>query len=196
MMPSTELHLPRLRSKPDRLLVIDIENKPGTYGPGDFTHGKVTALGAMFTTETDAVGWVLHRDRPKQMRRAAAAFASLWEQADVIVGHNIRRHDIDLLRGLYTGLGLPLLPTRRTIDTYHDTPKIRGLSRSLENLAARWGCPEQKIHLSEFDWESAYDGIEWAEQKMHARVTSDVRINAWLLGELHRRNLLRKSGGS
>lgn len=173
-----------------RLLCFDIENKPGTYGGMDYTHGKVTALGAQFLDEEEATGWVIRRSQAAQPARAAKQFRVMWEQADVVLGHNIRGHDIKLLNGFYTSLDLPLLPERRTIDTYRDQPKIRGLSRSLENLCDRWGCPEKKLGLSEYDWEQAYDGVPWAVEKMLARVTSDVRINIWLYHELRRRELL------
>jgi hypothetical protein len=124
------------------------------------------------------------------MKRAAIEFGTWWEKADVVLGHNIRRHDISLLNGFYTSLDLPLLPKKRSIDTYLDQPKMRGLSRSLENLCARWGCPEEKVHMPEHVWEEAYDGVPWAVDKMYQRVTSDVRINIWLYHELRRRALL------
>src|SRR6266498_2646497 len=143
-----------------RILCFDIENKPGTYGPGDFTHGKVTAIGAKFFDEPKRKvdGWVIRRDDLTQSTQCAVDFLTMWEQADIVIGHNIRGHDIRLLNGFYTSLDLPLLSRRRTVDTYHDQPKMAGLSRSLENLCARWGCPEKKVSLSEYDWEQAYDG--------------------------------------
>jgi hypothetical protein len=174
-----------------RILAFDLENKPGTYGPGDFTHGKVTALGAQFVDEDECHGWVLKRDKPAQMKKCVREFRDLWNDADIVLGHNIRRHDVRLLNGLCTSLNLPLLPERRMIDTYSDQPKMSGLSRSLENLCDRWDCPEAKLHLSEADWEAAYDGRPEGEQKMLDRVTSDVRISIWLYRELLRRQLLR-----
>lgn len=181
----------KLRKTRDlRVLCFDIENKPGTYGGGDFTHGKVTALGAQFLDEKVVGGWVIQRADPDQPTQCAEDFRSMWEQADVVMGHNIRGHDIKLLAGFYTSLDLPLLSERRTIDTYRDQPKMAGISRSLENLCDRWGCPEKKMSLSEYDWEAAYDGVPWGVEKMLARVTSDVRINIWLYHELRRRNLL------
>ena len=68
---------------------------------------------------------------------------------------------------------------------------MAGLSGALETLAARWGCPIQKLHLSEYDWERAYDGIPEGVALMKRRVVSDVRVNVWLYGELIERELLR-----
>lgn len=173
-----------------RGLVIDIENKPGTFGGGDFTHSKVTAFAGMFLDRKRPRAWVCQRDDFNGMRRDAEEFRALWARAHFIVGHNVRRHDRKLLDGHYTMLDLPLLPKRRIVDTYHDQPRMSGLSRSLENLAARWGCPIQKLHLSEQAWELAYDGVPEYVEVMRRRVTTDVQINAWLFHELVRRNLL------
>lgn len=176
--------------RPLRILCFDLENKPGTYGPGDFTHGKVTALAAQFLTESEPVCWALRRARPKEMRRQALAFAKLWEQSDVVMGHYIRRHDIKLLQGMMDMLALPRLPDRRVIDTCVDMAKSAGYSKSLENQCARWGCPWEKVNMTEYDWEQAYDGIPWAVEKMKRRCTTDVRMNVWLYGEQRRRGLL------
>lgn len=173
---------------------FDIENKPGTYGPGDYTHPKVTAIGFQFLDSEDGLAWCLDRDDVQGMREGAEEFRSLWDQADFLIAHNGRRHDIRILDGLYGGLGLPLLERKRLVDTYMDQPKMQGFSRSLENLADRWGCPEQKLRLSEFDWEQAYDGVPEGVEKMRERVLSDVRINIWLYHELKERGLLNVGG--
>ena len=179
--------------RPLSILCFDIENLPGTYGPGDWTHPKVTAIAGQFVGDPPPRAWVLDRRNREQMTQCAISFAELWGEADRVMGHNIRRHDIKILGGLYTDLGLPLLPKKRMIDTYLDQPKMQGVSRSLENLADRWDCPIKKLHLSEYAWQMAYDGIpEYAEQ-MRARVTSDVQINLWLFEELLRRELLSVS---
>jgi len=173
-----------------RGLSADVENKPGTYGPGDYTHPKVTAIGALFLDRKRPRAWVLDRRDPAAMVADCVAFREVWAEADFVVGHNFRRHDLKLLDGLYTSLELELLPRKRIVDTYLDQPRMQGLSRSLENLADRWGSPVEKLHLSELDWERAYDGIPDALAKMRRRVTTDVQINAWLYRELVARELL------
>lgn len=176
---------------PRRGLCFDIENKPGTFGPGDYTHPKVTAIGCAFLDDDEVLAWCLDRDDLAGMRQGAEEFRIIWNSADFVVGHNIRRHDRKILDGLYTALELPLLAPRRMVDTYLDQPKMAGMSRSLENLAARWGCPIQKMGLSEYDWERAYDGVDEGVELMRRRVTSDVQINIWLFHELVERGLLR-----
>lgn len=180
----------RLSTRPLRGLCFDIENKPGTYGGGDYTHPKVTAIGWQFLDERRVHSVALDRDNHGAVVVACEVFREAWDQADFVVGHNIKRHDRKILDGLYASLGIPLLSTRRMVDTYLDQPKMAGFSRSLENLATRWLCPERKISLSEYDWEQAYDGVPEAVGLMRKRVESDVRISIWLYHELRRRELL------
>lgn len=182
---------PRARSG----LVVDIENKPGTYGPGDYTHPKITAVGWGWVQKghprkPHTVGRTLQRDDPAGMVSVAEELRGIWERADFIVGHNFRRHDRKILDGWYMALGLPLLAPKRIVDTYLDQPKLQGLSRSLENQSARWGCPISKPHLEEHVWEAAYDGVPWAVDVMNRRVQADVAINRWLYLELVRRGYL------
>lgn len=174
-----------------RGLAFDVENKPGTYGPGDYTHPKVTAIGWQFLDEKRAHSVVLQRDNAASTVASCEVFREAWDQADFVVGHNIRRHDRKILDGLFTALGIPMLSHRRMVDTYLDQPKMEGLSRSLENLAARWGCPEKKLPLSEYDWERAYDGVPEGVSIMRKRVESDVRISIWLYRELLARGLFK-----
>lgn len=172
-------------------LAYDIENKPGTYGPGDYTHPKVTAIGCRFLDGKQGWAWCFRRDDVEKCRAQAEEFRGFWDKADFVLGHNIRRHDQKILDGLYTSLDLPLLDRKRQVDTYLDMPKMQGLSRSLENLSERWACPVKKLHLSEYDWERAYDGIPEAVELMRQRVLSDVDISIWLYEELLSRGLLR-----
>lgn len=183
-------------SRPLTGIVFDVENMPGTYGPGDYTHPKMTALGWAPALDMghplhpNIEGRLIIRTDKGQMRAVAEEFRQVWEEADFVVGHNIRRHDIKLIDGFYYSLDLPLLSRKRLVDTYLDQPKLEGLSRSLENLTSRWGCPIKKPHLEEHVWEAAYDGIPWAQERMHKRVMADVAINRWLYFQLVDRGLL------
>lgn len=175
-----------------RGLVFDIENKPGTYGPGDYTHGKVTAIACRWLDEPDVETrcWTFNRRSIRNTRAGARAFANQWAKADYVIGHHIRAHDKKLIDGFMTTLDLPLLHHRRMVDTYRDQPKVSGYSRSLENLCERWGCPLTKVNMPEHVWEKAYDGIPEFVELMRLRCVTDVEMNEWLLAELIRRDLL------
>ncbi len=173
-----------------RILCWDIENKPGTYGPGDYTHPKVTAIAAQFLDEDRVFSWCFERDKPGRMSDDMDQFRSMWVEADAVMGHNIRRHDMRITNGMFVAAGKPPLPERVKIDTYADAIKTAGFSRSLENLCARWDCPIEKIWMPEHVWEQAYDGIPEAVERMRVRCETDVAMNLWLFHELRRRQLL------
>src|SRR5574338_1447047 len=65
-----------------RGLCFDIENKPGTYGGGDYTFPKVTAIGCQFLDEEFGCAWVLNREKPSQMLDVAEQFRAEWDEAD------------------------------------------------------------------------------------------------------------------
>lgn len=178
---------------PDRILCFDIENKPGTYGPGDYTHPKVTAIGCQFVGEATLYSWCLNRQNRVGTEIQLDEFRELWSWSTIVMGHNIRGHDIKILNGLCVSSGRPILEPRRTIDTFRDLPRTAGFSRSLENLCARWGCPLEKVSMPEHVWEEAYDGIPEAVERMRHRVKTDVRMNVWLYHEARRRRLLAAS---
>lgn len=176
--------------QPDRILAFDIENKPGTYGPGDYTHPKVTAIACQFVGEPHLYSWCLNRRDRVGTEMQLDEFIEQWNRSTMVMGHNIRGHDIRILNGLCVSLGRPILEPRRTIDTFRDLPKTAGFSRSLENLCARWGCPVEKVHMPEHVWEEAYDGVREATDRMRLRVETDVTMNLWLYAEEKRRGLL------
>jgi hypothetical protein len=141
----------------------------------------VTAIGWCFLLDGAVVDSVLlDRSSEIAMEDALVRFRVTWETAHTILGHNLRRHDIKYLDGLAMGLGLQPLAKRTVIDTYLDLPKRKGVSFSLENAAERFGCPIQKIHMSEYAWERAYDGDPKYLPLMRERVETDVELNIWL----------------
>lgn len=180
-----------------KLLSVDVENKPGTYGGADYTFPKITAIAWKWINyrsgrlRNDAEARVLDRTDIDQMIEVAEEFREVWTEADVIVGHNFRRHDMKLIDGWFATYRLPRLPRRKIIDTYADQPRMEGLSRSLENLSGRWQCPIQKMHLGEWEWEQAYDGVPYYVDMMRRRAASDVMITEWLYQSLVASGLLK-----
>lgn len=188
--PSREPTLRLIRGRPDRIFCFDIENKPGTYGPGDYTHPKVTAIAGAYLDEPGVHTWCFNpRDRTG-MRLQLDEFRELWDAATHVMGHNIKGHDMRILNGLCVILDEPILEPKPMIDTCLDPTKTRGFSRSLENWCARWGCPIEKVSMPEHVWEEAYDGRREAVDRMRHRVKTDVEMTVWLYGEQRRRGLL------
>ena len=89
-----------------RGLCIDVENLPGTYGPGDYTHPKITAVGwgwrgdqSGYRASPKVHGRTFARADVEGMREVAEEFRSVWDEADFVIGHNIRLFQGGMKRG-------------------------------------------------------------------------------------------------
>jgi hypothetical protein len=101
-------------------------------------------------------------------------FVGLWDEADVVTGHYIRKFDIPIINGCLFEFGYPPLQPKFTIDTHGDMPRIAGMSKSQENLGDMLRVGSKKFHMNDTLWRAVSrltkDGLEEAR----VRVVSDV----------------------
>ena len=100
-----------------RVLDFDIENRPLSYLGMDYTTGEVTAIAASWEGKQHVWVKLLGRNTALEM---LAGFAELYNQADIVTGHYIRKHDLPVLNGAMLEHGLPPLRNqdmRRLVDT-------------------------------------------------------------------------------
>ena len=183
-----------------RLLCFDLENRPLAYWYDGETTSEITAFGWKWSDEKHIHSMLLQADGRfvadnSEVLAAADAymfFARTLEQAGIVYGHNIRRHDLPILNAGLIRRGLPTLPPLLTTDTCKDLPKRGGLSYSLENMAAMYGLPGKKYTMSQPAWEAANrltgDGMELARK----RVVSDVLLQERLRAKLLELGLLKE----
>jgi len=153
-----------------KILDFDTECRPLTYLGNDFTTSEITAIAASFGPDQQVHCWLLGLDGPQWMLEE---FTWLYDQADYVTGHYIRKHDLPKINGALAEYGLPPLKPKMTIDTYLDLRKISGISRSQESLCEMLGIKEPKIGMSQVKWRAAnrLDNIELTR----TRVIGDVR---------------------
>lgn len=172
---------------PQRILDFDIENRPLTYIGPDFTTCDVTAIAASFGRQDRMYTWLVGEVPPRTM---LLDFSELYNQADIVTGHYIRKHDLPIINGALLEAGLPGLGPKLTSDTKLDLVNVTGISKSQESLADMLGVKTDKEHMTQGDWRSAnrleVDGIERAR----TRVVKDVRQHQEMRAELIRRHLL------
>lgn len=170
-----------------RILDFDIENRPLTYIGNDFTTSDVTAIAARFVDRRRMYCWLLGRHSYRAM---LGGFRELYDQADIVVGHYIREHDLPILNGAMIEFGLPALGPKLTCDTKLDYVRAKGVSESQENMSEEFGVDAPKVHMSGHGWRIANrleaKGIRLAK----ARVTGDVNQNILLREALLKRDLL------
>jgi hypothetical protein len=187
LSPSSLERLRPPKRAPLRVLDFDIENRPLSYLGHDFTTADITAIAASFCGKGEVSCWLLGHDKPEDMLQG---FVDLYDEADMVTGHFIRKHDLPIINGALMEYGLPPLKPKLTSDTKLDLLKRSGISASQENLAAMLGVPSPKVGMNQHMWRQANrlepDGIELVRQ----RVVGDVKQHKQLRRALVERGML------
>jgi hypothetical protein len=173
-----------------RILDFDIENRPLSYLGPEFSTAEITAIAACWDGQPKTMRcWLLGRDDAEQMLRA---FTELYDQADLVTGHFIRRHDLPIINGACMELGLPPLAAKLTCDTKLDLlRKGSAISASQENLCQMLGLPQPKIHMNNALWREANRLTPAGLEATAKRAVGDVIQHMALRKALLERNLLR-----
>ena len=168
-----------------KILDFDTENRPGFY----WYDGRTTDM-----LMTIAWGWMdekeVHWDTirsdveegliPLPLER----FTEALSHADVVTGHNIKRHDVPLLNAHCDREGLPRLEWPLIVDTMDFMQKTKGVSRSQANLSDLFRLVEDKTQVHIPTWERAATGDAVALTIVAKRCMQDVRQHRELYKEL------------
>lgn len=187
------------RTRPTRTLCFDLENRPGAYWYDGQTTSQITAFGWKWNDEPDVHTMLLRpngrfqHDGARTVSGPAAylLFRREFGHADLVYGHNIRRHDLPMLNAWLVRLQLPTLTELRTSDTCRDLPKTAGVSKSLENMAAMYGLEGEKFSMSQSAWEDANQLTVTGMELARKRVVSDVLLQEALRSKLLELGLLK-----
>lgn len=137
---------------------------------------------------------VLQQDMANE-RDMLEEFLKAYDEADIVMGHYIRKHDLPLLNDHCIRLGLKPISERGgkwTIDTKMDVPQIKALGLSQDNLSVMLGLTNAKHHMSGADWRVANSLTPEGQADAIERVTSDVRQNIELYQALKEHGALRR----
>jgi hypothetical protein len=162
--------------KPLRVLDFDLENRPLAYWFDGNTTAEITCIAASWVGSDEVDCRVLFPSTKYGlgMKDMLEWFVDLYDQADMVTGHYIRKHDLPMINGALLEQGMKLLGPKLTSDTQLDLIRRKDLSASQESLAAMYGLPEAKHHMSQNEWREANrltpEGIEATKK----RATSDV----------------------
>ena len=186
--PSPPSKLAVLPASPYRILHFDIENRPLAYLGQDYTTGEITAIAASFADREKVHVWLLGRDEPTEMLRG---FLALWDEADVVTGHYIRKHDLPVISGALLEAGMPPLTRKLTSDTKLDLVRAKYLSLSQESLGAMFALSHRKEHMNQRQWREANRLTAKGLKETKRRVTGDVRQHKALRKKLLELGALR-----
>ena len=154
------------------VLDFDIENRPLSYLGMDFTTAEITAIAASFVGEKKVHVWLLGVDDPINMLNG---FRALYDRADCVTGHYIRKHDLPIINGAMLEAGLPALTAKLSSDTKLDLLKRGGVSASQESLADMLGVEAPKEQMNQGKWRAANRLTPEGIKETRRRVVGDVR---------------------
>lgn len=174
--------------RPLRVLDLDIENRPLSYR-GDFPTADVTAIAASWVDDPQVYCWLVTPD-PRSYRRMLTGFRAMYDRADWVTGHNLRKHDLGIINGAMVEFGLPPLEPRVAQDTLRDLTKTPGLPRDQESLCELFGIEAPKHHMNQHRWRVANRLRDTSQTE--TRVVGDVVQHKLLRAELLRRGLLKE----
>lgn len=174
-----------------RILDFDVETRRvGFFQGGHFAPDgcEPITIAASWVGESRIHIWL----QPEQsLTEMLIGFADLYDQADLVTGHYIRKFDLPILNAAMFEHGLPFLPPRRVCDTKADLVTMAGLSKSQENLGALLELADQKFHMNDHRWRGASrlapEGVALARK----RASSDVKQHKQLRVALGRAGALK-----
>jgi hypothetical protein len=177
--------------KGGRILGFDIENMPLTYYAPDYPTAQITAIASAF--EDDVKGTIhvclLGICDPEEM---LTIFVNRYEEADIVTGHYIRKHDLPIINGSLIEFGMPTLSKKMTSDTKMDLVKFSDIPKNQEYLGAIMGTKQPKVPMTQADWRQANRFTPEGIERTRKRVVADVRQQLQMRKELIRRGLLRE----
>ncbi len=186
--------LPSFEGDGLRVLDFDIENRPLSYLGFDYTTPDITAIAACWSDDVSTlVVWNLGSDGKFWMRDATKmllGFKAMYDEAGIVTCHNPIRHDLPIINGALIELGLDPLGRKLVSDTYGALKKMRGPSKSQENLSELFGIDAPKKHMTSPMWRDANRLTPHGIDLTRDRVTSDVLQHIELRQELLGRGLL------
>lgn len=156
-----------------KVLDFDIENRPLSYWYDGNPTAEITAI-AWSWEGSDEVACALY-GAPYDQIGMLELFCEAYDEADMVTGHYIRKHDLPIINGALMEYGLLPLSAKLSSDTRLDLIKRDGLSMSQEALGAMYGLDAPKCHMTQQDWRDANRlDSEEGFKKTEERVTSDV----------------------
>ena len=169
--------MPELVTKQDlKILDFDIETRLiGFYEAGRFKPkgSEPTAIAASFVGSDKIDVWLQPESTVEEM---LIEFTRLYDEADMVTGHYIRKFDLPILNGSLFEHGLPLLdPMKLVSDTKVDLKPFEGLSKSQENLSELLELAESKYHMNDPRWRKATRLTPEGVREARKRVTGDVQ---------------------
>lgn len=172
-----------------KILDFDIENRPLSYWYDGRPTAEITAIASCWDGDINTMHvCLLGEEEPLEILEH---FVSRYNEADIVTGHFIRRHDLPIINGALMEYGLPLLGPKMTIDTKMDMFKKGDIPATQEYLGELFDLPAPKVHMSQYKWRQGNrltpEGIKATKE----RASGDVYQHILLRNRMMELNLLK-----
>lgn len=172
-----------------KILDFDIENRPSTYWVADMCTAEITAIATSWIGNKPVQSWLLrHNEDHVEMLEA---FLKQYNEADMVTGHYIRKHDLPIINAHLVEYGYDPLEEKLTQDTKLDMVKKKDMSASQEALSAMYDMKRPKHHLTQADWREMNRLTERGLEITEKRVTEDVKQHKELRANMIEFNALK-----
>lgn len=161
-----------------RVLDFDIETVAAGFADPEWVPQDVTVIAWSWVGEDK----VYSVTRLKGVEKMLEEFRSVYNEADVLTGHNIVRFDLPVLNADFIRHGLAPLGAKLTQDTMR-LPKSKGLKKGQDVLGKMLNTPSDKLPLNWWEWRAAYAEPGWKTvvQRCESDVVQHKQIRAALL---------------
>jgi hypothetical protein len=172
-----------------RVLDFDIENRPLSYWVPDRPSAEITSIASCWVDDPDSMEvWLLGRDDPKEM---LVRFVERYNEASLVTGHYIRRHDLPIINGALIEYQMPTLGPKMVQDTKVDLVRESDLPVSQESLAYIMGVRERKEHMTQPMWREANRLTPKGLELTYTRVSKDVKQHMRMRKQLLKADYLK-----
>lgn len=172
-----------------KILDFDIENRPLSYWIPDQPTSEITVISSCWVDDLSSLETYALGEMTKQ--EMLVYFVERYEEADMVTGHYIRRHDLPTINGELLEYGFNPLEPKLTCDTKLDMVKKRGIPATQEYLSELFDLPIAKMSMSQVEWRRANRLTENGIALAKKRGSTDVIQHMTLRKEMLKRGLLK-----
>jgi len=178
-----------------KVLDFDIENRPLSYWVPDRPTAEITSIASAWVGDHDSMEVLLLGELT--LREILVYFVERYNQADLVTGHYIRKHDLPIINGALYDLDLPLLQAKLTSDTKLDMFKKADIPATQEFLLETLdpqcplGLPLEKYHMTQRMWRDANRLTPEGLSLTRRRVSTDVHAHIHMREAMLERGWLR-----
>ena len=185
-----------------KILDFDLENRPLSYWIPEKPTAQITAIATCWSDDPSSMRvWLLGEQLDGTTSKYTSiitsvtdmlvAFVARYNEADIVTGHYIRKHDLPIINGALLENGMKQLSPKLTCDTKLDMYSKDGIPATQEHLSDMLGLPLDKVHMTQAKWREANNLTPKGIEETRKRVVGDVKQHVLLREKMLELNLLK-----